>query len=152
MTRERASIFFTSSLCLCVGVLFALTMSLGRVSGWVPLRVVVLTLALLSFQLVREIVPGLSKLHSEVEGHARAVEWARVRTALGWILLLLVSIALLGFLMGAPLFTALYLKFRAGESWRDSLAVAAAIWGVCFGVFQTLLGARLYEGLLWTCL
>lgn len=150
MTRVTASIFFAFGLWLSVGVLFALTMSLGRVSGWLPLRVIVLTFALLSFQLARQIILGLSKRHSQVEEHPRAEEWARVWTSLAWILFLLVSTALLGFLVGAPFFTALYLKFRARESWRDSLAVAAAVWGVCYGVFATVLGAPLYEGLLWT--
>lgn len=150
MTRNRASILFSSGLWLSVGVLLALTRSLGPVSGWVPLRVIMLTLALLSFQLAREVVPGLSKRLSEVERNGRADdEWARLWNALWWILALLVSIALLGFLTGAPLFTALYLKFRAKESWRTSLGVAAAVSAVCFGVFATLLGARLYEGLLW---
>ena len=152
MTRFTASVLFTSSLWLCAAVLLALTMRLGPVSARVPLWVVVLTLALLSFLLAREFVPRLSQRRSELTERWRAEEWARVWTALGWILLVLVSTALFGFLIGAPLFTALYLRFRARESWRGSLTFAAAVWAVCFGVFATLLGARLYGGLVWSWL
>lgn len=59
----------------------------------------------------------------------------RTRDILVWILGFFVSLWLLGFPLGIPLATFLYLKVAAGENWFTSIAVTAGTWAFIVGVF-----------------
>lgn len=145
---------FTASLCLFVGALFYLTLDLGPVARFVPIYVVVPTLALLVFQLILDLFPRWAEVYERKE-KAEIVDVDIVRdesvspgnwSVAFWLLLPLVLVVLVGFVVGTPIFTALYLKGSARETWRLSLAASAVIWALVYGVFVTLLGARLYDG------
>lgn len=145
---------FTASLCVLVGVLFYLTLGLGPVARLVPLGVVAPTFALLVFQLMLDLFPRWARAYERKE-RAEIVDVDIVRrqpapprnwSVAFWFLLALVLLFLTGFAVGAPTFTALYLRGRARESWTLSLGAAAVVWTLVVGIFRTLLDARLYDG------
>jgi hypothetical protein len=51
----------------------------------------------------------------------------------------LAAIALLGYPIAIPLLVFLYLKLQGRERWMLSAAVALAVWGVFYAVFDELL-------------
>jgi hypothetical protein len=52
-----------------------------------------------------------------------------------WILGFFLALWLLGFPLGIPLATFLYLKVAARENWFTSIAVTAGTWAFIVGVF-----------------
>ncbi len=60
----------------------------------------------------------------------------RAADTFGWIVGLLTSIWVMGFLLSVPLFMWLYLVFRARARWRLCLGYTAAALGVLLGVFH----------------
>jgi hypothetical protein len=63
----------------------------------------------------------------------------RALIAVAWMLGFLAGIALLGFPFAVPLLVVLYTKVQGRERWAVSIALAAAVWGVFYGVFDRLL-------------
>jgi TctA family transporter len=59
----------------------------------------------------------------------------RTRDILVWILGFFLALWLLGFPLGIPLATFLYLKVAARENWFTSIAVTAGTWAFIVGVF-----------------
>jgi len=171
MIRRRDNIAFSSSLCLFVGILFLTTLDLAPTSRLIPLRVVVPTLALILFQLLLDAFPTLAHAYEQREktevftlkrlglgsdppapDQPPGIPHRRMWSAFSCGLSLLVLVYFLGFPAGTPIFTALYLRVRARETWRRSLILTAAVWILVYGVFATALGARLHDGRLWTWL
>jgi len=135
------------------------------------LKVVILTLVFLIFQLLIDMVPGLAKKYSRFEktdlfkvGSSRektltqddaeeiSGNLSRSRRELGmvlWVLMMLVFTYILGLLIAIPLYTFLYLKVRSGEGWFISLTMTAGVWGVLYGGFILILSVSLFEGHLW---
>jgi len=72
----------------------------------------------------------------------------RYLKAIFWVLGFLIFLYLFGFLVSAPLFTVAYLKTH-GESWKFSLGLSIAAWGIFFIIFIYALHVRLYEGQLY---
>lgn len=62
-----------------------------------------------------------------------------------WILGLFVFLYIAGFIVAAPVFTALFLRAN-GESWRYSVCLSAIGWGIFFATFIYALHVQLYEG------
>jgi hypothetical protein len=160
---------FTLVLLAFVALIFFLTLDLSRVARLVPLRVAIPVLGLLILQVLLDLLPaweqtyrrwqkadlfGIGGLQEKAglqvhESAAEAPPRQRERSILLWSLALLAFIYLLGLLVVAPLFTLLYLKKQAGESWLLSIVMAMGIWGFLYGIFVLTLHARLYEGQLW---
>ena len=63
----------------------------------------------------------------------------RTRGILGWILGFFLAIWLLGFELGIPLATFIYLKVAARERWLTSLLVTAGSWAFIVGLFGYVL-------------
>jgi hypothetical protein len=65
-----------------------------------------------------------------------------------WMLALLASIVLFGLVIALPVYSCLYLRWRAGGSWTFSLAVGLGVLSLLYGVFILVLRVQLYEGYL----
>ncbi|HEY7655260.1 MAG TPA: tripartite tricarboxylate transporter TctB family protein [Burkholderiales bacterium] len=76
------------------------------------------------------------KLSEQASGRPGA---ARALTAIAWMVGFLAAIALLGYPIAIPLLVFLYLKLQGRERWMLSAAVALAVWGVFYAVFDELL-------------
>ncbi len=159
--RVRAA--FTLSLLCFVAVLFLNTLRLGSVARFVPLIVLIPTLALLVLQLALDLRPDLEqkfsrferirfqkseKLQKETLGRARrsASGVPHPAWAFLWMWLMLPLVYLLGFLVAVPLYTFLYLKGHAVKGWIPSIAIALALWALIYGIFGLLLNTQLYQG------
>lgn len=60
---------------------------------------------------------------------------------------LVAGVILFGFLVALPVFLALFLRYIAGLRWRTSLLAALVATAVLFGLFEFVLKAQLYRGL-----
>ena len=172
MMKFSEKTLFTLIIMAFVSLLFYLTANLSPVARLVPLTVLIPTLGLLTLQLVLDLVPGLEGIYRRfekvdlfgleqirervptqdqaepVQGIDEGSRRHRELSLLLWILLLLILIYLFGFLIAPPAFTFLYLRWRSGESWKLSIAMAVGIGGLLYGVFILALRVRLYEGYL----
>ena len=63
----------------------------------------------------------------------------RTVVAISWMLGFLAGIALVGFVVAVPLMVFLYAKLQGREPWGLSIALAAGVWGLFYGVFDHLL-------------
>lgn len=164
---------FSLVLLILVSLIFYISLDLGRLARLVPLRVVVVTLALVVFQLLLDLLPGLAE-RNNADGETGALEIGqgegigkivpksdlakiqvripRSQKELGvflWVLAIPAFIYLFGFLTTLPLYTFLSFKLRSRESWLVSTATASLVLCLIYGVFVILLGARLEEGVFW---
>lgn len=64
---------------------------------------------------------------------------ARGLTFAAWLLAMFFGILLLGFFITVPVFTLLYLRYQARESWSLTLALTAAMLVFFVGVFDQIL-------------
>jgi hypothetical protein len=71
---------------------------------------------------------------------------ARALLAFMLILSLFIFILLLGFLIGIPLFTFLYLKIYGREKWPISLVVAFLVWATLYGFFVRMMNIPFPDG------
>ena len=163
---------FTLLLFAFVTYLLYLTLDLGSVARLVPLQVAVPTLAFLTIQLVLDLAPVLAQKFSPFEkirfvgtqalqdqtladapgAVTRTLIDRRGLCAFFWILLMLFFIYVFGFLLAIPLYTFLYLTIRGKQRWLLSIAMAATLWGLVYGVFAVLLNSSLHRGHLWSWL
>ena len=171
MIDRMARMGFTLFLLAVTALLLLLTLDLGRIARLVPLWVVIPTLGLLLLQLIVDVAP------SKPEGrHHPRTPWlwmAARQTALGgtgthpavagpqsnvvhlpgrnfmWIAWMAVSIWLVGLLYAVPLYALLYLKTRAGQGWRSSIAVASAMGLILYTLIVHVLGKPLDGGQFW---
>ncbi len=164
---EKAA--FTVLLLLGTTGLLYVSASLSGPARLVPLAVLVPTLLLLGLQTALDLTPDLAEAWSRLfrknafglgaatatgDGLGRGEARPRQRelSAFGWLAGLLSLLMLVGLAPALPLFTLAYLKHQARERWPLALGMAGAVWVVVHGIFVQLLGARLYEGLLWRLL
>jgi TctA family transporter len=63
----------------------------------------------------------------------------RTREILGWVVVFFLALWLLGFPVGIPLATFVYLKLAARESWTTSILVTFGSWAFLVGVFGYVL-------------
>jgi hypothetical protein len=172
-SKYRIDKVIFSAVLLLIGLLFLiLTMPLGRMAQWVPIRVLLPTIVLLLLQLridwhargkrhasdVRG-RPGPDALRDGHFGKTSPASWSNLSGAMGKevkaypILLLLVflpvSIYLMGFILSATLFVWLYyrLYFKKPFLISASLSFGAAIF--LYLLLVLLLGMDLQAGLIW---
>ncbi len=65
-----------------------------------------------------------------------------------WLAGLFVLLYVLGFAIGIPLFTFLYMKVRSHDGWRLSIALPIVAWVIMFFVFGQVARFTLYPGLI----
>lgn len=136
----------TIALIVVTSVFLCSSLTLGRVSAWIPQLILSATLVLLLLQLARElfgskqtVLPGRVVDSSELKP---------MLPALIWILTMLLMVWLWGIALGAALFCLAYLRWHAGERWWVSLVFAL---GLGLGVqllFGTFMQIPLYPGFL----
>jgi len=73
----------------------------------------------------------------------------RTREILGWVVVFFLSLWLLGFPVGIPLATFVYLKLAARESWTTSILVTFGSWAFLVGVFGYVLDFLFPEAALY---
>lgn len=173
MIKPIAKIVFTLFLLSFSTIFLFLTFGLGRNAGLVPLWVAIPTSVLLFIQLIMDFAPKTIK-NSNESRHARFSVYGNIKGGtrpnintwsmaasrdlhenlriLMWIIWMLVSIYFLGLLYSIPLYAFLYLKWRAGESWPLSIAIALILWSLLYGFFILVLEKTLYEGQLFVWL
>ena len=168
MKKQRVQIGFTLLLLTWVVVLLVLALDLGRIAAMVPLWVGGFTLAMLIVQLfltlssvrapaTRKTRDGGAALPADDGAPPRLAtatgadeapfDTSRTLRVASWFLLMVVAIYLLGILAAVPLYAFAYWKWRAGEGWRTSLAMAGTVMGGLY-IFARLLDKTLYKGLL----
>ncbi len=124
-----------------VVLMLAAALGLSRVSGWIPLIVLSLTLALLLWQLAAELL-------ARREGAGPDARGRRALAVIAWIGLLLLLSWLAGVVAGTTLFSIAWLRWHARERWPASLAQAAGLGLALWLVFGQILGSGLYPGVL----
>lgn len=132
----------TLVITLLLLMLFLLTVPLGRQARLVPMYVVVPTLLLAGIQLFREWRTSISSAQSPPSALPTT---SQEFLAIGWLLLLALSITILGFWIGVPLYLFAYLKFRARDSTRYALIVSLIGYGALKIIFSFLLNIDLYN-------
>ena len=75
----------------------------------------------------------------------------RLLMMLGWLVLLIAMIWILGFLITIPVYTILFMK-SLKESWRLSIIFAVAGFAVLYCLFVVVLNMELYPGLVFQAL
>jgi hypothetical protein len=167
MFDRRARIGFTLFLLAVTALILYLTLGLGRIARLVPLWVVVPTLGLLLLQLIADVAPprlnprrpwllmaarqmeiGGTGIHTAVAGPQSNDVRLAGRNFI-WISWMVISIYLLGLFYALPLYALLYLKTRAGQGWRSSIAVAATMGFILYALIVHVLGKTLDGGQFW---
>ncbi len=168
---ERA--IFTLVLLGFVTLIFFMTLGLGPVARLVPLRVAIVTLALIVVQLVLDILPrhaeriyvteqphpsearqirGVVESPIRSNSHQSTGRLPTLKRELGvflWMLMLPAAIYLFGFLVAVPLYTFFFLKVRSRKAYPLSIMAAAGLFCLLYGIFDILLGIPLEIGLFW---
>ena len=70
----------------------------------------------------------------------------QVVVAIGWVLLLLAGVYVLGFEVAIPAFFLAYFAYQ--RAWRTALISAFVMWALAYGLFSTALGVPLPHGML----
>lgn len=78
----------------------------------------------------------------------RSAGFASVVDISAWMVGLVAMIAVLGHYIGLFVFCVILMRFRAGETWKITLLVAAGTVLFIFGVFEYLFNIDLYRGLI----
>jgi uncharacterized membrane protein YedE/YeeE len=139
MTESRQRVALTAGLGALVATVAASATTLGPAARRMPLVVAVPTLALLLFELTRQVRAAPRASDSETARRAEAVSFA-------WLVALVAGVWLLGMQAGLPLFLVTYLRTRSHESWTTAIGMAAGVWAVLFGVLDRVLGIQMHAG------
>jgi hypothetical protein len=149
--RQLAGSWLTLAFIALVVLMLAAALGLSRVSGWIPLIVLSVTLALLLWQLAAELLTHrgrFSRAPARREGSGPDARGRRALAVIAWIGLLLLLSWLLGVVAGTTLFSLAWLRLHAHERWPASLAQAAGLGLALWLVFGRILGSGLYPGVL----
>ncbi|MEK7879705.1 MAG: tripartite tricarboxylate transporter permease, partial [candidate division NC10 bacterium] len=129
----------------------------GYRAGLFPWVIGFPVLALALVQLVFDLTgrKGGRSFEGLVEGAADLPTSVVVRRSIaisGWIVGFFVAIWLLGFSIGVPLATLLYVRVNAREKWLISVALTAFSWVLIYGLFDRVLRVPFPEGQLFVWL
>jgi hypothetical protein len=140
VTESRQRVALTAGLTVLVATAAVSATALGPAARRMPLVVAVPTLALLLFELTRQL---RSAPRASVDQTARveAVSFA-------WLVALVAGVWLVGMQAGLPLFLVTYLRTRSHESWTTAIGMAVGVWVVLFGVLDRVLGIQMHAGLI----
>jgi tetrahydromethanopterin S-methyltransferase subunit E len=106
-----------------------------------PLLIGGIGAALSLLQLVVELRAGREASHEE------QIDLRKDLPIYLWVWAFVGVIVAFGFVIAAPIMLFAYLRWRSRESWWLSLILAAAVFGILYGLFETALGVPLFEGL-----
>jgi Tripartite tricarboxylate transporter TctB family len=138
---SRQGVVLTAGLTVLVASVLVSASSLGPAARRMPLVVAVPVLALLVFELTRQV---RSARHETEDRQSRRVE----AVTFVWLGGLVGGVWLLGMLVALPLFLATHLRLRSRESWAVALWMALGVWAVLFGVLDHTLGIQMHDGVL----
>jgi len=144
--RIRAGSWMTIMLIVATSVFLWSSLTLGRVSAWIPQVILSATLVLLLLQLAFELFGSKQIVLSGRVGDETGLN--PMLPALIWIVTMLLLVGLLGVTLGAALFCLTYLRWHASERWSVSLVFAL---GLGLGVqllFGTFMQISLFPGFL----
>jgi hypothetical protein len=65
-----------------------------------------------------------------------------------WVWSFVIAIVAFGFVLAAPVMLFAYLRLRSREPWWLCITLSASVWALLYGLFETVLGVPLFEGLL----
>ena len=150
MTRSWAQTGFTLVLAATLLGYLSMAWRLQSASRLAPLLLAGGTLALVGWQLLRDLRPAPAG-----EAPAKASKRSsKPIDAIGfiWALALPPAIYLLGCLTGMALHTLLLVRFRGGRSWTLAAALAALTALPVFGLAQLMARRELLSGALWAWL
>ncbi len=153
---------FTFFALLFVAFLLWLSFGYPPRARYVPQVVAIFSIVCLAIQWALDSSPVLQNLVSKVEKEetfagedqvkqARASDAPDFRLELIsylWLVVLLVSLLLFGFLISIPLYMIFYLRFQAQISWLKSGLYGVATWLFVYFLFVRLFEIRLYAGFL----
>jgi len=166
----------TVALALAIAAFLATSLPLSRIAAWIPRIVLLVTLALIFVQLVREAreqfgntreptrpampVSSAGSRESTRQDIAVSKEDADTASSLLtrstppavavlWVLGLLLSVLLLGTTIGSTLFCFAYLRWHAREALMTSGIFALGLGASVQLAFGAILKAELYRGWLW---
>lgn len=72
----------------------------------------------------------------------------KVLVVILWIVLLLVSIYMIGFLWAILFFSLAFYRVHTGQSWQVSVLYTLVIWGIISIIFVEILNIRFYRGII----
>lgn len=116
---------------------------IGLVAGRIPFVVLGLTLILVCWQLVRELVLTQRRSTDTASVSHDTVQALR---AIAWIFVLLLAVLVAGVVPGVGVFCLLFLRLQAGESRTFSLSYSVVLSACLYLLFDRILGASLYAG------
>lgn len=152
----------TAMLVFAVSMTFA-SLRLPADARIVPLVIGIPTVVLCILLLIGERYPGLlrrldvSIMESTKEspgsdangGEYRPKEFTKLTIMAAWMIGFFVCVYLIGFLAGIALFVLAFLLLHARISWWKSLATMVGVWLFIYALFEWLLGAGLFEGIIF---
>ncbi len=157
MKINRGDIIVGSVFLLIFGVLVIMATGYNRKARTMPLVVGVPGLALAAAHVLRgtilrprvkEVKEGIAEKAEDSPENGNVAENKKTLAAIGWMVLLICMIWLIGFTIALPLYTLVFMKSRK-ESWLTSIMVSAVGLGVIYFLFVKGLEMFLYRGLLF---
>lgn len=145
----KLDIIFSSVVLAILIVMMVVSTGYPPKARLFPLILIIFTAGLVGIHLIK-LIWGKTKKEelSEVEKPAARVSWTSYFRAPVWIGGFLLAIYLLGYLVGAALFSLLYLKVH-GEKWGMAIGFSLGVIALVYGGFEIALKTPLYGGLLF---
>lgn len=145
--RVRGGTWFTLFMLILAGVLLAQTALLAPLSRIAPLWVLVPTVLMTVFQLVRDArIRSDSVRRASPEAVARRSRQIRITL---WISVAAALVYAFGYMIAAGGFLLLYLRLESALGWWRSLGVSLGTVGVLYLVFVVLAGMSFPLGALF---
>ncbi len=143
-------IIFSSVVLVILTAMTVATMEYPPRARLFPLILLIITEGLVVIHLIKEI-RGRNKhqkASAEEEKTAEKIGWNVYLRAPFWITGFMLSIYLLGYLVGASLFSFVYLKVH-GVKWLTTIGFSLGVLAVIYGGFEIALKTPLHGGLLF---
>lgn len=159
----RQGLWFYTGILICLGVLGVVSLTYKGQTAIFPLVVIATAICLVAIKLVTIVKPHLTPIldprgffgddntdGTEDDSGSQAVDETqprRERMVIGWGIMFVGLIYLLGFLMASPIMTFLFAKVIGQRNAVTSLAVAAAVPIFLYVVFERFLRIELFSGI-----
>jgi len=139
----RLRTLFPLGILVFVAILLALSLQYELEAALFPWVFGSITLFMLVGQIWREV--AARKRENGVVG---STELRPYVVGIAWVVGILPTVYLLGFLVGLPLYCFLYFKLH-GQKWLPSIGLSLLVAAVIYGGFIVGLGFSFYKGLLF---
>lgn len=141
LTRPTVLVSF---LMLLVAVsLLVLSQDFGRSSGMFPRFVGAIFVALTTADLILQLRKWYTQTLPEASELATIIKQL---VAIGWLIGLVSSLFVFGFLITLPLFIFVFLTWRSKQHWRRAFAISSGALFFVLVIFVWLLDYELYSG------